>query len=110
MTMFEIGFKCNKVAEHWGDRMPMLAMEEAGEFIQAISKYERAVYDLENSKPGDEKEKEYEEKFEEAHRNLVDEFGDMWISLMALQAHYGTNGTMADLIDKRIDRKLSKKY
>lgn len=90
MTMMEIGFACNKVAEFWGDKMPMMAMEEAGELIQAISKYER-------------------DKNDTTRQNLVNEIGDMWISLMALQSHY-EDGIMGDLIDKRIEEKLNKKY
>lgn len=90
MTMLKIGLACNKVAEFWGDRMPMIAMGETGELIQAISMYER-------------------DKNDTTRQNLVDEIGDMWISLMALQAHY-EDGTIGDLIDKRIEEKLNKVY
>lgn len=91
MTMFEIARKTGEVSEFWGDRMPMMVMEEAAELIQAISKYER-------------------DKSDDTRKNLVDEIGDMWISLMALQYHYDEDGTMADDIDKRIETKLNKKY
>lgn len=80
--------KISDVNRHWGDKMPMMAMEEAGELIQAISKMER--------KKDDPKVRE----------NLVNEIRDMYISLMALQDQYGIN--MVE-INKKIDRKLNMK-
>lgn len=118
MNMLEIGRKTMAVAEFWGDMMPMMAMEEAGEFIQAISKYERALVEVENrnEKPleadkGAQEafEQETKEYLDKAKMSLINELGDMWISLMALQAHY-EDGTWGDLINKRIEEKLSKKY
>ena len=90
MTMYEIARKCDEVQNFWGDKMPMLAMEEAGELIQAISKYEREQNDI-------------------TRQNLIDEIGDMWITLMALQARY-EDGELGDAIDKRIETKLNKRY
>ena len=118
MNIFEIGRKTNQVAEYWGDRMPMMAMEEAGEFIQAISKYERALVEAKNreEKLAEEDagaqadfERETEEMVRTARQNLIDEFGDMWITLLALQSRY-EDGSWGDDIDKRIESKLSKKY
>ena len=119
MNMLEIGFETVKVANHWGDRMPMMAMEECGELIQAISKYERALVEVKNrnEKPSERDEAaqnafdtETWEIYNFARQHLIDEIGDMWISLMALQAHYDDKGDMADRIDARIEYKLKKKY
>lgn len=90
MTTFEIARKCDEVQKFWGDKMPMLAMEEAGEFIQAISKYEREQNDI-------------------TRQNLIDEIGDMLITIMALQARY-EDGGLSDAINKRIVTKLNKRY
>ena len=98
MNMLEIARKTNEVSEYWGNLMPMMVMEEAGELIQAISKYERTL-----AKNGTEEDQS------KARKNLIDEIGDMWISLMALQSHY-EDGTWGDLIDSRIKEKLNKKY
>ena len=91
-------FRCSEVAEYWDNRMPMMVMEEAGELIQAISKLERSF-----CKPGS---KEAE--------NLIDEIGDMYIALKALELHYwslGMNGkTIETLVGERIEKKLNKKY
>lgn len=90
--------KCNEVQYYWGERMPMMVMEEAGELIQAISKYER--------KNG----------VREVSQNLIDEIGDMYISLMALQLQLNEKieaelgDTVGNLIEKRIEEKLNKKY
>lgn len=118
MNMFTIGRKVNEVAEYWGNKMPMLAMEEAGEYIQAISKYERALDEVKNrnEKPVEadagaqaDFDKETEHILNTAKQRLIDEIGDMWIGLMAIQARY-EDGSWADAIDKRIEEKLSKKY
>jgi NTP pyrophosphatase (non-canonical NTP hydrolase) len=77
-----------KVAAHWGDRMPMMAMEECGELIQAISKDER-----------------YRNTFTE--EKLLEEMADVVISICALMELRELEPT--DLQEK-IDAKLSKKY
>lgn len=118
MNMFQIARECDKVQKFWGDMFPMMAMEEAGEFIQAVSKYERALHDQESMKekePEDDKDvQEYMERSVEdivrnCEQNLIDEIGDMWITLMAIQSRYD-DGTWADRIDERIEKKLNKKY
>lgn len=75
-----------EVAAYWGDKMPMMAMEECGELIQAISKYER---------------------LSSGNEALTDEIGDVFISCMALLNHYGID---CDTIDARIKKKLAKRY
>lgn len=79
--------KVGEISNYWGDRMPMMAMEEAGELIQAISKVER-------------------KKTYEAKENLVEEIRDMYISLMALQYRYGI--TVSD-IQGAINEKINMK-
>lgn len=79
---------CKDVSEYWGDRMPMMLMEEAGELIQAVSKVERKGLDFEK-------------------QNLIDEIGDMYISLMAIRARYEIS---ENDVEKRIEHKLNKKY
>ena len=87
--MFTI--KCKEVADYWGDKMPMMAMEEAGELIQAISKVER-------KSSGDSSL---------AMNNLIDEIGDMYITLEALTKRYAIDPAA---ICERIGSKLNKKY
>lgn len=86
--MFTI--KCKEIAEYWGDKMPMMAMEEAGELIQAVSKVER-----ETKNPS------------LALNNLIDEIGDMYIVLEALTQRYAIDPAA---ICERIGTKLNKKY
>jgi NTP pyrophosphatase (non-canonical NTP hydrolase) len=97
--------KCNDVQEYWRDRMPMMFMEECGEAIQAISKFERVTFDpIEDSTIR-------EKRGAEAEKGLIDELGDMYISLMAITLQYRQ---MIDDFDEklktRIETKLNKKY
>ena len=85
--------KVGEVVNYWGDKMPMLVMEEAGELIQAISKVER-------------KEDRYLEN-EDLRNNLIAEIRDMYISLRALQYYYGLD---TPTIETAIHNKLNKKY
>lgn len=78
---------CAEVDMYWADRMPMMAMEEAGEFIQSISKVERG-------KDG-------------SLQNLIDEIGDLYITLEAIRHHYAID---TEAIMDRIDTKLRKEY
>ena len=97
MNQRNFKFECGKVSDYWGDKMPMMVMEEAGELIQAISKFERKGCKADSDE----------------YKNLIDEIGDMYISLKALELHYwGLNGkkTIETMIEERIERKLSKKY
>lgn len=81
----------NGVVNKWGDRMPMMACEEAGEFITSISKMGRAstVYEL-----------------SEATNNLVKEMADLEISMAALRQMYGIP---VGALNKAINEKLNKK-
>jgi NTP pyrophosphatase (non-canonical NTP hydrolase) len=95
-----------------------MSCEEAGEFIQAVSKYERALLDhkhmLEKEPEKDQEVQKYmikqsEEVVKLYEQKLIDEIGDMWITLMAIQSRYD-DSTWADRIDERIEKKLNKKY
>jgi len=80
--------KVGEISNYWGRKMPMMVMEEAGELIQAISKEERK---------GNEK----------TRNNLIEEIRDMYISLAAIQYHYGID---YPIIQKEINKKVNKKY
>lgn len=104
-----LGNKATEINAFWGDRMPMLCMEECGELIQAISKVERALVQHENTK-------ESEDGFlRDTCRNRViytkegleAEIADMYIVLAVLKERYDLSD---DKIDEYIDKKLEKKY
>lgn len=83
--------KTKHVEQFWGDRMPMMAMEECGELIQAISKIERK-----GRKP-------------QQMANLYEEIRDMYISLAAIQHHYGVRfDTIGEMIDDKLNTKKEK--
>ena len=87
------------INEFWGDQMPMMAMEEAGELIQAISKMERNVRDVYDP--------DYDILTEMAMDNLTTEMADVLISIGVLMTRYDISiGQVKD----KIDRKLGKKY
>ena len=77
------------VSEFWGDQMPMMCLEELGELTQAISKCER------------------KDKADEQVENLIDEMGDVLISVWALAHHYGITRTD---IGRRVNEKMGRKY
>lgn len=84
------------VSNYWDDKMPMMLMEEAGELIQAVSKYER----------------HFEPNMDESERNkykqqVIEEMRDMYISMAAIQSLYGISPKE---INSEIDKKLNKKY
>ena len=85
------------VAEFWGNKMPMLMMEECGELIQAVSKYERYL----NSDNGS------DDKCEVLRDNLLEEIRDMYISLEAIKHLYSVDDNE---INGLIEEKLNKKY
>jgi len=85
---------CASVNRYWGNATPMLAMEEAGEFIQALSKMERVHID------GNIDE-------DEARKMVIDEIGDLLISLEAVRQHYKIRKKD---IRKRLDYKRCKAY
>lgn len=105
-----------KVVLHWSTKTGIMAMEEAGELIQAISKKERSLDNLMYVYDFDENEEliasvedieQADERDNEASKNLVEEIGDMYITLAMIQRRYSID---QEDIQKRIDHKLSKKY
>lgn len=83
--------KCiREINEYRGSKVPMLAMEESGEFIQAISKMER-----------------YEKDPDILMQNLVDEIGDMYICLGMIEKYYKVP---REAINIRINEKAHRRY
>lgn len=81
------------VARFWDDKMPMMAMEECGELIQAVSKRERYA--------------NFKQMTEVTHQALVTEMGDVMISIGALMSRYGIG---LDELEDYIGEKLGKVY
>lgn len=77
--------EARKVYDYWGDRMPLLACEEMAELIQAISKYERAVFNENRPK-----------------QEVIDEMRDVIISIAALGERY-------DISEKELQKAINKK-
>lgn len=102
--------KCNQVGEHWGeDLMPMMAMEEAAELSQAISKYARMFHQLDGSYDGsyDDITAEALEAYLQSRERLIEELGDMYIAMRAIM-HLA--GIPESRVWDRINEKLNKKY
>ena len=76
------------VGKYWGDRMPMMLMEECAELIQAVSKYER--------KPCD-----------ETINNVIKEIADVKIALGAYQILHDIS---RDKVIEAMQTKLGKEY
>ena len=95
--MVDMYKEIEKVNNHWGDRMPMMAMEEMAELIQAVSKYERLI------------NKDYTNDSKEGllRERIVEEMADVYISCNALCHRYEIN--TQDILDY-INIKLSLKY
>lgn len=90
--------KFEAVSNFWGDFMPMKTMEESGELIQAISKYEvLTVSAHQEMSPVP-----IEEKYEILRTNLMEEIRDVYISLEALKFLY-------DIDDNEINRLIEEK-
>ena len=89
----------SKVNSYWGHQMPMMAMEEAGEFIQAISKLER-YRSIGGFRPDDVTD-------ELLVADIIKESADLLISISALGSRYGFS--MGD-VERAAFKKLEKKY
>ena len=90
MTLLDLKEKTMTVNTHWGSRMPLMACEECGELIQAISKLERKLF---AHKP-----------FDDEYDHLIEEIGDVFLTMGALMNRYCIS---AIDIEKAIDSKLS---
>lgn len=80
--------RCEEVYRYWNKHMPMMVAEECAELIKAISKFER------HSCP-------------ETTKDLVDEMGDVIISIEALRQYYQIP---EEWIEDRIIKKLNRRY
>lgn len=84
--------------KYWGDLFPMMAMEECGELIQAISKMERF-------KSGHlPKYADHEMSYKD---NLLEEIRDVYMVLATLQVLYDIKNTD---VQKSINEKLDRTY
>lgn len=90
MTYDEFDSALNGVWKHWGNDMPMMAMEELDELGQAISKYKR-------------------EPTAERAENLKKEMADVTIAMEALLRMWNLQFG-AEELRELMEKKLSKKY
>ena len=101
------------VEKHWKGIMPIMAMEEAGEFIQAISKLERFHRENWYEDPdGYETGLPYgsglfQDRDSELTENVVKEAADLIIAIGALGNTYGYT---IDQVEDAIVEKLKKTY
>lgn len=87
------------VSDFWREQMPINAMEEMGELIQAISKLERYIHRyMSGYNP---------EEYLERREAVETEIADVIISVLALAHWY--NMDRADILEK-IQKKLDIKY
>lgn len=88
-----VGNEYYEINDFWGNKMPMMAMEEAAELIQAISKVERC-----NPRVA---------SYDQAIENLVEEMADVSIAIQALMARYNID---VEYVQEAMNKKLSKEY
>jgi len=106
--MSDLDVKIQDVANYWDYNMPMMAMEELAEAIQAISKVERANDEYVRAEGTDNQEvanaawRIVERRMDE----LKDEIRDVYISLKALMYRYNIENDIME----RVEEKLNKKY
>ena len=100
--MSDLEVKMQDVAHYWGHKMPMMAMEECAELIQAISKIERCEED-EDGFLTEKGNMEYKIRLDE----LKDEIRDVYISIRAIMHTYKIG---EEDIMERVYNKLNKKY
>ena len=106
--MSDLDVKIQDVANYWDYNMPMMAMEELAEAIQAISKVERANDEFVRAcEKGKEAEDKAWNKLNKCYDKFKDGVRDVYISLKALMYRY-----MIDESDimERVEEKLNKKY
>lgn len=87
--MRKASYLYSDVNAFWGDKMPMMAMEEMAELTQAISKVERKGLS------------------EDLRKNVIEEIGDVYISIRAIMERYDIT---EEEIGVRVDTKLNKIY
>lgn len=101
--MSDLEVKMKDLGDYWNQKMPMMAMEECAELIQAISKFERADIVIEDRNVEN-----------SLYNNLVKEMADVYISIHALMWWYTDNDSMYEVMKEdvadAIVAKLNKKY
>lgn len=96
------------VADHWGDKMPMMAMEECAEVIQAISKVERNTDIFRKCLESDPEVADAAQyQWSGSKDKLTDEIRDVYISMRALIYYYNLDEVK---ILEKVKTKLNKKY
>lgn len=90
MMLEDIKKETVPVQSRWGERMPLMACEECGELIQAISKLERKLH--------------AKKSYDHEYQNLVEEIGDLFITVGALMNRYCIT---PEEINKAMDDKLN---
>ena len=91
-----------KIANWWGDKYPLMACEECGELMQAISKAERSEPERKSRYTGN-----YRIQDEEVRKNLVKELADVAIAIEVLAYRYDITDEELNLA---IRSKLNKRY
>lgn len=106
--MSDLDVQIQDVTDFWKHKMPMMAMEELSEVIQAISKVERAR-DVFREALEDDVEVADAARYQIDKRKdeLKDEIRDIYISMRALMLYYGIDES--DVME-RVEKKLNKKY
>ena len=106
--MSDLDVQIQDVTDFWKHKMPMMAMEELSEVIQAISKVERAR-DVFREALEDDIEVADAARYQIDKRKdeLKDEIRDIYISMRALMLYYGIDES--DVME-RVEEKLNKKY
>lgn len=97
MTLDKLKEITEPVWLHWRERMPLMAAEEAGEFIQAVSKLERKLWARDIEGDGS-------VRTEAEYNHVIEEMGDVLIVIGALANRYNV---AADEIETAIRSKLS---
>lgn len=91
-----------KIANWWGDKYPLMACEECGELMQAVSKVERS-----NPERKSRYTMNYQVKDEDLRENLIKELADVAIAIEVLSYRYDITDEELNLA---IKAKLNKKY
>lgn len=106
--MSDLDVKIQDVTDFWKHKMPMMAMEELSEVIQAISKVERARDVFREAIENDvEVVDAARYQIDKRKDELKDEIRDIYISMRALMLYYGIDES--DVMEK-VEEKLNKKY
>lgn len=93
-----------KIANWWGDKYPLMACEECGELIQAVSKVERSEPERKSRHTMN-----YQVRDENLRNNLVKELADVAIAVEVLAYRYDITDEELNLaIREKLDRKYSR--